>query len=229
MNSNRAFIKLLRPAARKPWTVTCEHIKKRIWKTSILALLIGLLTACGLDTQFSEYEDVPRYFNIPYVSTPPEVVTAMLELADAKPGDIVYDLGSGDGRIPISAVLDFDADKAVGIEINPDLVSKAKSNASKAGVSDRVKFKTGDIYAENYSEATIVTLYLAEDANKVLLQRLKAQLALGARIVSHQFKMGDWEPEKTLRVGDRSVYLWVIKNEPTDRLMSFCQYRLRCS
>lgn len=177
----------------------------------LFSVMACVPTACAAPEQEITYAKVPRYFTIPYVATPPEVVTAMLGLASAGPSDVVYDLGAGDGRIPIAAVRDFNARKAVGLEIDPSLVDKANANAARAGVSARVRIKRADIYDTDFSEATIVTMYLAEDANKVLRPRLESLLAPGSRIVSHLYKMGDWEPEKTIKVGDRSIYMWTVR------------------
>ncbi len=172
--------------------------------------LTGHLAGCAAETPQTEYANVPRYFNIPFVTTPDNVVHAMLDLANVGPGDVVYDLGSGDGRIPIAAVHDFGAARGMGIEIDPKLVALAQENAKAVGVADRVSFRKADIYDTDYTEASVVTMYLADDANKVLRPRLEAQLAPGSRIVSHLFKMGDWTPDKTVKVGDRTIYLWIV-------------------
>jgi precorrin-6B methylase 2 len=177
----------------------------------LFLVVLSVPAACAGPEQEITYAKVPRYFTVPYVPTPPEVVTAMLELGGTGPSDVVYDLGAGDGRIPIAAVREFNARKAVGLEIDPSLVDKANANAARAGVSARVRIKKADIYDTDFSEATIVTMYLAEDANKVLRPRLETLLAPGSRIVSHLYKMGDWEPEKKIKVGDRSIYLWTVR------------------
>ena len=185
----------------KSWTVN-----------SLFVLALCAIAGCSASNQEFEFtKGVPRYFTVPFVATPPEVVAAMLELAGTGPGDIVYDLGSGDGRIPIAAVRDFGAQKAIGIDIDLSLLKKASENAAKAGASERVEFRRADIYETDFGDATVVTMYLAEDANKVLRPRLESQLAPGSRIVSHLFKMGRWEPEKTIKVGDRSIYLWTVR------------------
>jgi ribosomal protein L11 methylase PrmA len=145
-----------------------------------------------------------------YVPTPPEVVKAMLELANVQKGDIVFDLGSGDGRIPIAAVKDFGAVRATGIDIDPQRIKEANANAVKEGVTDRVRFLNQDLFETNISEATVVTLYLLPSLNLKLMPKLKAELKPGTRIVSHAFDMGDWKPEKQLNVNGRQVYLWTI-------------------
>jgi cyclopropane fatty-acyl-phospholipid synthase-like methyltransferase len=144
-----------------------------------------------------------------FIPTPSDVVEAMLELAEVTASDVVYDLGSGDGRIPIMAAEKFGA-RAVGIEINRVLVQDAIQNASNAGVSDRVRFLTQDLFEANLSEATVVTLFLLESLNERLRPKLLAELPPGARIISHEFGMGDWIPEKSIEVGRRMIHLWTV-------------------
>jgi precorrin-6B methylase 2 len=147
-----------------------------------------------------------------FVPTPPEVVAAMLKVAKVGPGDVVYDLGSGDGRIPIAAVRDFKADRATGIDIDPQRISEANANLKKSGITgDRVRFLNQDLFTTNISEATVVTLYLLPSLNLKLLPKLKSELKPGTRIVSHSFDMADqWVPDQTLTVEGRSVYYWVV-------------------
>jgi len=135
-----------------------------------------------------------------HVATPHEFVRAMLWLADVSKTDVVYDLGSGDGRIPVAAVRDFGARKAVGIEIDPKLVAISQSNATKAGVARRVKFIHGDLFTNDFSEGTVVTLYLSREANLELRLKIFQLLKPGTRIVSHQFGMGEWLPHKEFRI-----------------------------
>jgi SAM-dependent methyltransferase len=150
-----------------------------------------------------------RQPDVIYVPTPLEVVDAMLKLAEVKGADIVYDLGSGDGRILIAAAQKYGA-RGVGIEIDPDLVKEATENAKAAGVADKVRFVNADLFEADISEATVVTMYLLERLNEKLRPKLLRDLKPGTRIVSHRFRMGDWLPEKTVNVGDRGVYLWRI-------------------
>jgi ribosomal protein L11 methylase PrmA len=142
-----------------------------------------------------------------FVPTPPEVVQAMLKVAKVGPGDIVYDLGSGDGRIPIAAVKDFGAARATGIDIDPQRIQEAEANRKQSGVADRVRFLNQDLFQTNISEATVVTLYLLPSLNLKLMPKLKAELKPGTRIVSHAFDMGDWAPEQKLDVNGRNVLL----------------------
>lgn len=147
-----------------------------------------------------------------YVPTPHEVVEAMLKLAKVGPDDVVFDLGSGDGRIPIAAVQKFNAKKAVGVDINPERIKEAEANHAAAKVGDRVKFILGDLFEQDISEATVVTLYLLPSLNVKLMPKLKAELKPGSRIVSQSFDMqGQWEPDQTVTADGRSVYLWLIK------------------
>lgn len=144
-----------------------------------------------------------------YVPTPPEVVEEMLKIANVKKGDILYDLGSGDGRIPVAAAKKFGI-RAVGIDIDPERIAEANQNAKKAGVEKLVKFRNEDLFKANFKEATVVTLYLLPDLNVKLRPRLWNELKPGTRIVSHQFDMAEWKPEKTVELNGRSIYFWTI-------------------
>ena len=154
-----------------------------------------------------------RPADVPYVPTPQAVVDAMLEVAKVGENDILYDLGSGDGRIVTTAAQKYNVKKGVGVEINPELVQEATVNAQEAGVSDRVQFVQQDLFKSDFSEATVVTLYLLPDINLKLRPQLLQQLKPGTRIVSHAFDMGEWEPEQTLKVDGRTIYYWVVPEE----------------
>jgi len=172
------------------------------------AFLIFIASAAGQQT--------PK-LDVPYVPTPHEVVDAMLKLADVKKGDVVYDLGCGDGRIVIAAVKKFAAKKGLGIDIDPERVKESKANAEKEGVKDKVEFRTGDVLKlESVADADVVTLYLLPEINLKLRPMLQKTLKKGARIVSHDFDMGDWKPDKTERLTDKKgtdhkIFLWTIK------------------
>jgi predicted RNA methylase len=145
-----------------------------------------------------------------YVPTPQEVVDAMLAMANVTAKDVVYDLGSGDGRIPITAAQKYGA-RGIGIDINPERIKEANANLAKAGVGDKVKFLNQDLFETDISQATVVTLYLLPSLNVKLMPTLK-RLKPGTRIVSHSFDMGsDWPPEKTQDVNGRTIYYWTIK------------------
>ena len=143
-----------------------------------------------------------------FVPTPQEVVDAMLKLAKVTKNDVVYDLGSGDGRIPITAAKTYGA-RGVGIDIDPQRIKEANENAQKAGVTDKVKFIQGDLFEQDLSPATVITLYLLPALNLKLRPKI-LKLKPGTRIVSHDFDMGDWKPEKTIKVGTRTVYFWTV-------------------
>ena len=153
----------------------------------------------------STLADKPHPGYIPYIASDENTVRDMLSIANAGPKDIVYDLGSGDGRIPIAAVRDFNASRAVGIEIDPNLVDQSRQNAEKAGLTDRVKFIQGDLFETDFSQADVVTLYLGHQANISLRPKILSTLKPGTRIVSHQFNMGEWIPDKELSI--RKIYL----------------------
>ena len=143
-----------------------------------------------------------------YVPTPQNVVDAMLQLANVTAKDVVYDLGSGDGRIVITAAKKYGA-SGVGIEIDPALVKKARANAAAAGVSDRVRFVTQDLFKTDLRGASVVTLYLLQSINERLRPKLVRELKAGTRVVSHVFNMGpEWPPEKTVTVERSRIFLW---------------------
>ena len=147
-----------------------------------------------------------------YVPTQPEVVEAMLKLAKVGPNDVVYDLGSGDGRIPIAAVQTFKARSAVGIDIDPQRIKEANENLKKAGVGDRVRFLNQDLFTTPIGEASVVTLYLLQSLNEKLMPKLQKELKPGSRVVSQSFSMGaQWPADQTIQVEGRNVYLWMIK------------------
>ncbi len=145
-----------------------------------------------------------------YVPTPQNVVEAMLKMANVTANDVVYDLGSGDGRIPITAAQKYGA-RAIGIDINPERIKEANANLAKANVGDKVRFLNDDLFEMDLRPATVITLYLLPSLNQKLIPKLK-QLKPGTRIVSHSFDMGtEWPPEKTEDVQGRVIYYWTIK------------------
>ena len=148
--------------------------------------------------------------DIHYVPTSNGVIDAMFRLAMPTADDVLYDLGSGDGRIVIAAAKRFGL-RGVGVEIDPALVKKATENARKAGVEDKVRFVQADLFRTDISPATIVTLYLSPSINMRIRSKLQAELRDGARIVSNRFDMGDWKPDAQEKADGRRVYLWRIK------------------
>jgi uncharacterized protein (TIGR03000 family) len=153
---------------------------------------------------------------IRYVPTPPEVVDAMLKLADVGPGDVVFDLGCGDGRIVVAAVSRFKAKRGVGVDLDPERIRESKDNAREHGVQDKVEFRQENVLKlKDLSEASVVALYMSDDLNLLLRPILQKTLKPGARIVSHRFRMGDWKPLKTETVTGRDgapyeIHLWKI-------------------
>lgn len=145
---------------------------------------------------------------VPFVPTPQEVVDKMIELGGVKKGDVVYDLGSGDGRIVITAAKK--GARAVGFDIDGDLVKESRENIRKAGLEKLAEIKQQDILTVDLSPATVVTMYLLPDVNLKLKPNILKQLKPGSRVVSHAFDMGDWKPDKTERVNGRTIYLWTI-------------------
>ena len=182
-------------------------------RRSILVILVASILVTIPATAQQPAQQTPlRRPDIHWVPTPPAVVDAMLKLADVKPSDVVYDLGCGDGRIVITAAQKFGA-RGVGVDIDANLINQAEANAKAAGVDRRVKFLVQDAMTVDVSDATVVTLYLLSASNVKLRPILTRQLRRGARIVSHSFAMGDWEPAvvDTFRDANgtsRTLYLW---------------------
>jgi predicted RNA methylase len=174
-------------------------------RRSLHAVVVSLLTIAAC----TPVEKSPRKADVVYIPSPDEVIEAMLELAQVKSSDVVYDLGSGDGSIPIFAAKKYGA-RGVGIEINPVLVEDARRNAEEAGVAHLVRFIEGDLFEADIREATVVTLFLLESLNERLRPRLLSSLQPGSRIVSHEFGMGAWQPEKSIEVIRRRVHLWTV-------------------
>ncbi len=164
-------------------------------------LLAGLLA-------FFLAQQTTRPPDIHFTPTRHNVADAMLQLAKVGPTDIVYDLGSGDGRILIIAAQKYGA-RGVGIEIDPKLVATATQIAAEAEVTDRVTFVVGDLFVADLAKATVITAYLSTTIMRQLEPRLRA-LAPGTRIVSHQFSMTGWKPDRTLRVDESELLLWIV-------------------
>jgi len=178
---------------------------------AVAAAGIGIAVANDDAVQTVRAQSSSREPDVIYVPTPQAAVDAMLDLAQVKASDIVYDLGSGDGRIVITAAKKYGA-RGVGIEIDPALVKKANDNAVAAGVANRVRFVTQDLFTSNISEATVVTLYLLQSINERLRPKLIRELKPGTRIVSHVFNMGpEWPPEKTIEVDRSRIFFWTIR------------------
>jgi hypothetical protein len=184
--------------ARRRFTKGGKMFAKKI----SLTLLATFITGCAW-FKLSLARDVP------YVPTPEIVVEKMLELAQVGPDDVIYDLGSGDGRIVITAAKKYGA-RGLGVDIDPERVKEARENAEKEGVSDRVKFREGNLFEMDLSGASVVTLYLLQSINMKLRPKLLAELKPGTRVVSHSFDMGDWKPEKEVEIEGRKIYYWTV-------------------
>jgi SAM-dependent methyltransferase len=143
-----------------------------------------------------------------WVPTPDEVVDRMLRMAQVGPNDVVYDLGAGDGKIAIAAAKKFGA-RSTGIEYNPEMAKHAQGNVEKAGVTGRARILNGDIFVINFSEATVVTMYLLPNLNMKLRPTLLA-MKPGTRVVSHSFTMEDWEADEISSMDGRRAYFWVV-------------------
>jgi SAM-dependent methyltransferase len=190
----------------------------------------GALAACAALTASRAFaQAAARTPDVPYEPSPPEVVHAMLDLAGVTSRDVVYDLGSGDGRIVIAAARDFGA-RGVGIDIDPKRIAESNENARRANVTERVKFVQGDLFESDFSEATVVTLFLWPHINMKLRPQL-LKLRPGTRIVSHVHDLGDWRAERTQKVRvvetgrERTLYLWTlpaktITSQPGRRIAS---------
>jgi len=178
---------------------------------TLVAFSAFLLLSLSTSAAFAQApaRKLPQTPDVIFVPTPQEVVDEMLRLANVKKGDVLYDLGSGDGRIPITAARKFGV-RGVGIDIDPQRIAEANENAKRSGVTDLVKFRQEDLFKADFREATVVTLYLLPDLNEKLRPRLWAELKPGTRIVSHQFEMGNWKPEKTVELNGRTIYFWTI-------------------
>jgi precorrin-6B methylase 2 len=176
---------------------------------AVRVILLGFFIAGGASAVAPTQ---PPELDVPFVPTPQAVVDRMLSLAEVKKNDVLYDLGSGDGRIVITAAKRYGA-RGIGIDLDPERIQEARENARKAGVDKQVRFIAGDLFKADLSDATVVTLYLLDSVNRDLRPQLWKQLKVGTRVVSHAFDMGDeWPPEKTEKVDGRTIYLWTISD-----------------
>ena len=183
---------------------------KGAWVQGLVVMRAALVFAL-VSVAANALPSSPQRPDVRFLATPQNVVEAMLTLAHVTPADVVFDLGSGDGRIPITAATKFGA-RGVGIEIDPGLVRLARENAARAGVSDRVTFVAGDLFQADISNATVVAVFLLPSMNIKLIPKFERELRPGARIVSHHFAMGDrWEPDVEQDVSGLMIYLWKMK------------------
>ncbi len=195
------------------------------WRRVLSLIAVTLLMAIGgmefdsdgddsVGLAYAEEQDRDSTYIAPFVPTPQEVVDRMLELAQVSHGDLLYDLGSGDGRIVITAARRYGA-QAVGFEIDPALVTNSKRNIKEAGVEALAEIRDQDVRTVDLSPASVVTMYLYPGANLRLRAAIMRQLKPGSRVVSHDFSMGDWKPDRVERMTDsagfvRTIYLWRI-------------------
>ena len=178
------------------------------WRRKVrLPVLVLLPALFFLSCAMGEVQD--KEADTIYMPTPPAAVDAMLRLANVTENDTVYDLGSGDGRIVIAAARDFHA-RAVGVELDPALVAESRSRAREAGLSDRAVFLEADIFKVDLKNATVVTLFLLPGPNLEMIPKLLSELEPGSRVVSHMHDMGDWQPDRTIRVAESTIYLWIV-------------------
>jgi ribosomal protein L11 methylase PrmA len=177
-------------------------------RSVVLVATMIVASIPGASVAFAQ-EAPTRRPDVIYVPTPEAVVEAMLQVANVGKNDIVYDLGCGDGRIPVTAAKKYGA-TGVGIDIDPQRIKEAKENVAKNNVGDKVTIVQGDLFEQDLSKATVVTLYLLPSLNVKLMPKLMKELKPGTRIVSHAFDMGDRKPEKELDVEGRKVYFWTI-------------------
>ena len=176
-------------------------------------LLSALLLLCAGATATAAEEPATRpkrKLDVWYVATPPEIVDRMLDVAKVRTGDVVYDLGCGDGRMVIAAAKKFGT-RGVGVDLDPARIREARANAKQAGVEGLVTFKVADLFETDIREATVVMLYLLPNLNRRLKPKLFAELRPGARVVSHDWDMGrDWPPDRSVKLGGDTIYLWVM-------------------
>ena len=199
------------------------------WRRILCLGFVNLVIAVGwiqLDKSdnsgrfaYAEEQDIDSPYIAPFVPTPQEVVDRMLELAQVREGDLLYDLGSGDGRIVITAATRYGA-KAVGFEIDHALVTRSQQNIKEAGVEGLAEIREQDVRTVDLSPASVVTMYLYPGANLRLRSAITRQLKPGSRVVSHDFNMGDWKPDRMERITDsagtlRTIYLWRIGAQST--------------
>ena len=180
------------------------------YKSLGLLGIAAVLFAAGAGAQNKVPGEGSVNLDVPYVPTPQNVVNRMLEMAQAGPDDIHYDLGSGDGRIVVTAVRDFKVKKGVGVDIDPVRIKEANQNAKNAAVTDRVTFLQTDLFQFDFTEASVLTLYLLPDVNLKLRPIMLNKMKPGTRVVSHAFTMGDWRPDNQNVIDGEALYFWMV-------------------
>ena len=179
-------------------------------RMTVRAIVVAVLLTLAAAAPNAAQKPAPsREPDVVFVPTPSDVVDAMLKLAKVTSSDIVYDLGSGDGRILIAAAKMYGA-RGVGIDIDPERVREATANASSNNVADKVTFRQEDLFTADISPATVVMLYLSPTVNSRLAPRLMKELKPGTRIVSHAFDLGSWKPQQQITVSNRPIFFWTV-------------------
>jgi precorrin-6B methylase 2 len=174
-----------------------------------LALTVAVAGVPGATSAFAQAAAPTRRPDVIYVPTPEPVVEAMLQVANVTKNDVVYDLGCGDGRIPVTAARKYGA-RGVCFDIDPERIKEATANVAKNNVGSLVKVVQADLFEQDLSGASVITLYLLPSLNVKLMPKLMKECKPGTRIVSHAFDMGDWKPVATQKVGTSTVYYWVV-------------------
>ncbi len=177
---------------------------------TLRAIVVAILLGCAAAAPNAAQQPAPsRAPDVVFVPTPSDVVDAMLKLAKVTSSDVVYDLGSGDGRVLIAAAKMYGA-RGVGIDIDPERVREGSANAQSNNVADKVTFRQDDLFTADISPATVVMLYLSPTVNSRLAPKLMKDLKPGTRIVSHAFDLGSWKPQQRITVNDRPIFLWTV-------------------
>lgn len=174
---------------------------KRIVLLALSCVVAAMATLVSADRAAAQY--------VPYFPTPQPLVDRMLEMAAVNEGDYLIDLGCGDGRIPVTAAQRYGA-RGLGVDFEAQRIVEAKENAKNAGVADKVTFKKEDLFETDISDASVLTLYLSLAINIKLRPRILERMKPGTRVLSHDFNMGDWLPDRTERISGRVVYLWIV-------------------
>lgn len=171
-----------------------------------------LMLSVGIAAQLRAQDEAPAQpvkKDVPYVPTPQPVVDRMLEMADVKKDDVVYDLGCGDGRMVVTAAKKYGA-KGVGVDIDPQRIKESKENAKSAGVTDKVEFSIKDLFEMEFGEADVLTMYLLPQVNLKLRPKILSDMKPGSRVVSHSFDMDDWKPDAEDEVDSSTIYFWIV-------------------
>jgi precorrin-6B methylase 2 len=189
-----------------------RSVSRRLATLGVAALVISALGRLPAPTPAPAAQPQDRPLDVPFVPTPQEVVDRMLELAEIREGDVLYDLGCGDGRIVIAAAKRYGI-KAIGVDIDPERIAESRANVAREGVGDLVEIRQADLFQTDFSDASVVTMYLLPNVNDRLKPKLQ-QLKPGSRIVSHSFSMRGAKPKQTVRVetasGTRTIFLWTV-------------------